>query len=428
MPQLQPDLDRLKATLDAFSSPEVGGTPNGGVSRPAASDSDKAARDLFVAKATGLGLTVRVDDIGNMYARRAGLQQDADPVVIGSHLDTVVPGGRFDGILGVTVAFETIALLNDAQLETMRPIDVVNWTGEEGARFPPAMIGSGVVTNMWDGDYARSRVDADGVTLGAELARIGYLGEADNRVRRFFASLEVHIEQGTQLEELDADVGIVSVIEPVRWCTVEVTGAGGHAGSPGPSGRREAIVSAARMVVAARDASLDTSDFRTTVGRFVVEPGSNNVIPHAVTFNLDIRSSEDQHLQERLAGIQKLFHDIALEEGVQVTVHPYWSMPSTSFDADIRERLRSAAEARSIRWASLRGRIGHDSLYLASLGPTAMLFTRTDGGRSHREDESAPWDSVLATTQVFADVALALANSAATAESMPTQPRGDRSQ
>jgi N-carbamoyl-L-amino-acid hydrolase len=420
MGALQPDLARLQTTLEAFASKDVGGTPRGGVSRPACSDHDKAARDLFASAARDLGLTLRVDDVGNMYARRPGLDADALPVVIGSHLDTVVPGGRFDGILGVTVALETIALLNDEELQTKRPIEVVNWTGEEGARFPPAMIGSGVVAGVWDGDYARSRTDAEGLTLGGELDRIGYLGEASNRLNAFFASLEVHIEQGTQLEEVDADVGIVPVIEPVRWFNVQIAGAGGHAGGPGPTGRREAMVAASRMIVAARDSSIAARDFKSTVGTLVVEPGSNNVIPHAVTFNLDVRAGDDALLDSRLAGLKSIFNSIAAEEGVEVDIDLIWAMPGTPFNEDIRARLQSVAEARDVRWAETRGHIGHDSLYLAALAPAAMLFTRTDKGLSHCEEESAPWDAVLATAGVFADVTLALANSETLADLVST--------
>lgn len=426
MPALQPVLSRLQATLDSFTSTEeVGGTPRGGVSRPAGSDQDKAARDLFAAKARDLGLAVRVDDIGNMYARRPGHNAEALPVVIGSHLDTVVPGGRFDGILGVTVAFETIALLNDEKLETMRPIEVVNWTGEEGARFPPAMVGSGVVAGVWDGDYARSRQDAEGLTLGGELERIGYLGSPSNRLSAFFASLEAHIEQGTQLEEANADVGIVPGIEPVRWCKVQVSGVGGHAGGPGPEGRKEAMVAASRMIVAARNSSIAAADFKTTVGTLNAEPGSNNVIPHAVTFNLDIRAADDDLLEARLAGLKTTFETIAAEEGARVNIELTWAMPGTAFDEDIRAYLECSAQARGARWGVTRGHIGHDSLYLAALGPAAMLFTRTDKGLSHCEEESAPWDAVLATAGIFADVTLALANSETLADLVSTQQLGE---
>lgn len=407
---LEPDPIRLQETLDALAAD--GGTPGGGVSRPALCDTDKAVRDRFVSMATDLGLAIRVDDVGNIFGRRQGSMPDAEPVLLGSHLDTVVPGGRFDGILGVAVALETVALLNDANLLTTRPIDVVNWTGEEGARFPPAMIGSGVVTGAWDLAYAHSRTDANGISLGAELARIGYLGQHENRIGSFFASLEAHIEQGTQLEDARQDVGVVDLIEPVRWCTVQVTGTGGHAGGPGPEFRHEAIVAAARMIVAARDASREAADFKTTVGTMRVEPGSNNVIPHRVTFNLDIRAEDDDRLERRLSDIERSLEQIASEEGVRVAIDRYWSMSGPPFHPAIRTLLGHVADQCGVGLAPVRGHIGHDSLHLATMGPAAMVFTQTRAGLSHCEEEFAPAEAVLATAQVYANAALALANAA----------------
>lgn len=410
MNELHPDPARLQGWLDALSAPEVGGTGAGGVSRPAASAADGAVRDRFAGICRDLGLEVSVDDGGNMYGLRQGSDPAALPVVIGSHLDTVVPGGRFDGILGVAAALETVAVLNDAGAVTRRPLIVVDWMGEEGARFPPAMLGSGLVTGVWDAEYLHSRTDAEGRRLGDELAAIGYLGSPEHRLGDFFASLEIHIEQGTQLEEADAEVGIVPFIEPVRWCTVRVRGRGGHAGGPGPKGRREAIVAASRMVVAARNAAVDAGDFKTTVGRIDAEPGSNNVIPHQVSFALDVRSADDDGLDAKLAELDGLFRSIAEEEGVEVEIDRDWSMRSAPFDPAIRDLLAAIATRRRVAWKETRGHIGHDSLYLAAKGPAAMLFTRTRAGVSHSEAEFAPWSSILATVAVFAEAAQRLAD------------------
>lgn len=401
---------RLACTLSRFADAGVGGTPGGGVSRPAGSDADGRARRRFADLAGTMGLAVRVDDIGNMYAERPGTDPTALPVVVGSHLDTVVPGGRYDGILGVALAFEAVALLNDEAVSTRRPVVVVNWTGEEGARFPPAMLGSGVIAGVWDADFAHSRTDTDGIRLGDELERIGFLGSAEHRLTRFHVALEAHIEQGTQLEELDVDVGVVTAISPVRWMTVRVTGTGGHAGGPGPVGRRDAMVAASRMIVAARDRSLSTDgDFKTTVGTIRALPGSNNVIPHDVTFNLDIRSDEDERVDFHLGEVTKLFREIAGEEGVQVSVEQFWSMTSAPFDEEVRELLSRVATEHGVQWAPVRGSIGHDTVHLAAVGPAAMLFTRTIGGLSHCEEEGAPWKSVLATARVLAGAVAALA-------------------
>ncbi len=419
---LEPNESRLQRWLGLLSSPEVGGTAGGGVSRPALSPEDRAVRDLLAGIATDLGLDLRIDDGGNMYARRDAERPELEPVVIGSHLDTVVPGGRFDGILGVAIALETVALLNDAGIRTIRPIEVVNWMGEEGARFPPAMLGSGLVTGAWDAEYLHGRADSDGVRVGDALTGIGYLGEAANRLGGFHAALEVHIEQGTQLDATGHDVGIVPVIDPVRWCEVEVVGTGGHAGGPGPSGRKEAVVAASRMVVAARDAAIRVGDFKTTVGRIDAEPGSNNVIPHVVRFALDVRSGTDAQLDRIVSELTAAFERIAREEGVAVTVAGTWAMHSTPFDARIQELLRGIAEERGVAWLSTPGRIGHDSLHLAAMGPTAMLFTRTTDGVSHAESEHAPWPAILATAGVFANAVLALADEpAADRDSRPSR-------
>lgn len=407
---LEPNGERITRTLGLFAAPGVGGTPGGGVSRPAGSDADGAARSQFAELARTLGLKLRIDDIGNMYAERLGTDSTALPVVVGSHLDTVVPGGRYDGILGVALALEAVALLNDEDVATRRSVVVVNWTGEEGARFPPAMLGSGVVAGVWDADFARSRTDTNGLRLDDELDRIGFLGSAENRLTKFHAALEAHIEQGTQLEELDVNLGVVTAISPVRWVTVRIRGTGGHAGGPGPAGRHEALVAASRMVVAARDRSLAANgDFRTTVGKILALPGANNVIPHEVTFNLDIRSENDELVDGYLAQVTGMFNEIAAEEGVELFVDPYWSMTSAPFDTDIRELLSQVATDQGVRWAPVRGAIGHDTLHLAAVGPAAMLFTRTTNGLSHCEEEDAPWESILATASVLARVVAALA-------------------
>lgn len=410
MTTLIPDADRLQSYLDRFSSADVGGTPGGGVSRPAASEFDKAARDRFQDTAEELGTVVRVDDAGNMYARREGADPFALPVVIGSHLDTVVPGGRFDGILGVCAALETVALVNDAHARTRRPIEIVNWTGEEGARFAPAMVGSGVVTGAYSIDFALSRTDADGISLGSELDKIGYHGDVTNRLRGFFAALEMHIEQGSVLEDAGLDLGIVTVIQPVRWCSVTVTGRGGHAGGPGPAGRKDAMVAAARMVVASREKALRDNDFKTTVGRFSIEPGSNNVIPHRAVFNLDVRSATDDRVDARIEELRDLFADIAEEEGTEVDLTVDWTMRSAGFSAEIRSLLAATADAHGASHTEMRGTIGHDSLHLAQMGPTAMLFTPTRAGRSHCEDEYSPWGPILAATGVYAETTLHLAD------------------
>ena len=401
MARLRPDLERMQQVLARLSGPDVGGTPAGGVSRPALSDADREARLVLLEMMEGLGLSPRHDDLGSMYGRREGIDTGLAPVLVGSHLDTVVPGGRFDGILGVTAALETVAVLNEHDIVTRRPIEVVNWTAEEGARFPPAMLASAVVAGAHDAAFAHDRVDQQGLRFGDELARIGFLGDAANRPREMHASFEMHIEQGTQLEDAGIPVGVVSGIEPVRWFKVTVRGRGEHAGGPGPRGRRDAMRAAARMIVAARDVSLDGETSKSTVGIIDASPGSTNVVPTEVTFALDVRAMSDEHMDDAVAATRRRFDGIASEEGVAVSWESTFGVADTEFDPGVRAALLTAARELGHPAMELQGGIGHDSMQLASATRAGMVFTPTVGGLSHSEEEDSPWDAIHAATEVM---------------------------
>ncbi|MGH8866525.1 MAG: M20 family metallo-hydrolase [Actinomycetes bacterium] len=404
-----PNLPRMQRTLEALSSSDVGGTAGGGVDRPALSDADKAVRDLFASMLKERGLEVRVDEVGSMYGRRAGTEPDADPVLVGSHLDTVSPGGRFDGILGVVAALEAVQLLDELGIRTRRPIDVVSWTGEEGARFPPAMLASGVVAGEYGADFVYSRSDPLGRTFGEELSRIGYQGDAASRPARIHASLELHIEQGTRLEDLDVPVGVVSGVDPVRWYEVTVQGRGEHAGGPGLRHRRDSVVAASRMIVAARDIAVADERFTSTVGIVSAAPGSTNVVANTTTFSLDMRAHTDAGLDDALGSLQQAFHGIANEERVGLRVEETWRLPATTFDPALRSQLMRAAAEDGITATELTGTIGHDSLHLSKVTRAAMLFTPTVNGLSHCEAEDTPWvaseQAVAVLTRVLSEVA-----------------------
>lgn len=404
-----PNLQRMQDTLAALSSPDVGGTPAGGVDRPALSEADRAVRDRFATMLTDLGLDVRVDEVGSMFGRRPGSDPDAAPVLVGSHLDTVSPGGRFDGILGVVAALEAVRLLEEHGVSTRRPIDVVNWTGEEGARFPPAMLASGVVAGDYGADFVHSRSDNQGRTFGEELTRIGYHGDAASRPDRIHASLELHIEQGTQLEQKDVPVGVVTGVDPVRWYEVTVEGRGEHAGGPGQRDRRDAVVAASRMIVAARDLAVAEDRFKATVGNISAAPGSTNVVANTATFSLDLRAHTDAGLDEAIGSVQQEVDRIAGEERVRVRVEETWRLPATTFDPELRAQLMKAAAEDGVEALEVTGTIGHDSLHLSKVTRAAMLFTLTVGGLSHCEEEDTPWQAaeqaVAVLTRVLRDVA-----------------------
>jgi N-carbamoyl-L-amino-acid hydrolase len=405
-----PDLGRMQRRLAALSASEVGGTANGGVDRPALSDADRAARELLSALMEELGLAVRVDDLGSMYGRREGRDAGAAAVLVGSHLDTVSPGGRFDGILGVVAALEVVSLLDEAGVRTQRPVDVVNWTAEEGARFTPAMLASGAVAGVHGTEFVHSRRDAAGRSFGEELERIGYRGSREHRPQEIHASLEVHIEQGTVLEDGGDSVGIVEGIAPVRWHQVAVRGRGEHAGGPGLRHRRDAGVAAARMIVAARDLALAADDFKTTVGIIAAQPGSTNVVPHTVRFSLDVRAATDERLDDAVRSVTDAFAGIAADEGVEGVVDETWRLPPTEFDPGLRERIEATATRLGYRSRRLLGGIGHDSMHLARITRAAMIFTPTVGGLSHCEEEDAPWEDITKAVEVLARVTAEIAD------------------
>ncbi|MGN6672487.1 MAG: Zn-dependent hydrolase [Thermomicrobiales bacterium] len=405
------NLDRMQQRFAALTTPDVGGTPAGGMRRLALSDADRAARDRFVQWLRDLGLTPRVDDFGNIFGRRAGSLPEAPPVLVGSHLDTVPNGGRFDGILGVVAALEVVSALNDAGITTQRPIDVVDWTNEEGARFTPAMLASGGATGVFTREWVYARTDREGKTFGDELARIGYRGDETARPGAIAAALELHIEQGPVLEASGETIGIVEGIVGIHWRRVTVRGQAAHAGPTPMTGRRDALVAAARMVVAARDFARAADDLKATAGTLTLEPGVVNVIPALVTFSLDLRAQASATLTAMLAALRRQFNDIAAEEGVIVEVVEEWSVPPTPFDAALTDRAEALCREQGYSWRRLWGGAGHDSQYLARVAPTAMLFVPTLGGLSHCETEDAPWPAIVAATTVLLALVTEWANS-----------------
>lgn len=405
------NLERMQRRLAALTTPALGGTPAGGMSRLALTDTDRDARDLFVTWLREERLEPRVDDFGNIYGRRVGTDPTLPPVLVGSHLDTVPGGGRFDGIVGIVAALEVVSVLNEAGIATQHPLDIVNWTNEEGARFTPAMLASGAVTGVFTREWVYARTDRQGLTFGNELARIGYLGEESARPTVIAASLELHIEQGPILEAGGESVGIVEGVVGIRWCTVIVRGQSAHAGPTPMDVRHDAMVAAARMVVAARDLALGRGDINATVGSLTPEPGVINVIPPTVTFSLDLRGRVDTTLETVINDdLRERFDAIAREEGVTYDLTVDWSVPPTPFAAPIKDRAEALCRERGYSARRLWAGAGHDSQYLAQVTQAAMIFTPTIGGLSHCETEDAPWPDIAKATDIMLTLAVELAN------------------
>jgi N-carbamoyl-L-amino-acid hydrolase len=401
----------MQQRLATLTTPTLGGTPAGGMHRLALTDTDRAARDCLVGWLKDEGLVPRIDDFGNIFGRRAGTAPDLPPVLVGSHLDTVPGGGRFDGILGVVAALEVISVLNETGQQTRHPIDVVNWTNEEGARFTPAMLASGAALGVFDREWVYARTDKAGLRFGDELARIGYLGEEQHRPGRIAASLELHIEQGPVLEASGETVGVVEGVVGIRWGRVTVHGQSAHAGPTPMTMRQDALVAAARMVVAIRDLARQQGRLHATVGSITAEPGVVNVIAPTVTFSLDLRSQDDDALNAAVTtDLPACFDQIASEEGVRYTLEIDWAVPPTHFARRIVDRAAALCQEHGYPARRLWAGAGHDSQYVAQVAPAAMLFVPTIGGLSHCETEDAPWPAIGQATEILLALTTELAN------------------
>ena len=404
---IQIDGDRLNATLQELAA--IGATPGGGVTRLTLSDEDKSARDLLAQWMTEAGLEVRIDDLGNMSGIRPGAE-DAPPVYMGSHIDTVVRGGRYDGALGVMGALEVIRTLNDNGVETRLPLGIVNWTNEEGVRFEPATLASGVVAGAFTREYAYDRRDRNGFVFGDELERIGYQGDAAQRPFPASAYLELHIEQGPVLEALGKPVGVVGGIVGIIWNEVVVIGQSDHAGpSPMPL-RKDALMAASTMIGSIEQLALERDDVAVaTVGRIKVEPDTINTIPGKAVFSVDFRHPDGETIDYLSRELERLGETVARNRGVEVTVERIWTSDPTPFDPAVVEAIRSGCQRLGLAYEELWSGAGHDAKHMADLTPSGMVFVRSQGGVSHAEIEHSTPEDITAGGNVLLQAALALA-------------------
>jgi N-carbamoyl-L-amino-acid hydrolase len=406
MRNLQVNGERLWASLMALA--EIGGTPKGGVCRLAASDLDGEARRRFIQWCEEAGCTVTFDRIGNIFARRPGRNPDLPPVMTGSHLDTQPTGGKFDGAYGVLAGLEIVRSLNDLGYETEAPIEIVAWTNEEGSRFSPAMLGSGAFAAVFDPEYALGRPDnVSGVTLGAELARIGFAGGAPVGGRKVAAYFEAHIEQGPILEANGNTIGVVTGAQGQRWYEVTVIGEEAHAGPTPMPRRKDALVGAARMIdTVNRIGHAHAPLACATVGFVQVSPNSRNTIPGRVFFTVDFRHPEDRVLTAMDRELREACEDIAAAARVEARVEEFWYFPPTPFDGALIGAVREAARAQGFAHQDIVSGAGHDAVYMARVAPTAMVFVPCAGGISHNETEDASPNDLAAGCSVLMNALL----------------------
>jgi beta-ureidopropionase / N-carbamoyl-L-amino-acid hydrolase len=394
-----------------MSMAQIGATPKGGVRRLTLTDVDKRGRDRFRADCEAAGLTVRVDAIGNMFARRAGRDPNRLPVLFGSHLDSQPSGGKFDGALGVLAGLEVMRSLNDLGIVTEAPVELVNWTDEEGSRFGHSLMGSGV----WSGTYPLDKVyaltDLDGVTVRSALDGIGYRGEQPAAAFPADAYFELHIEQGPILEREETQIGIVTGAQAQVWYDAVTIGQDSHAGTTPPSTRKDALVGAARIIdLVDRMMRARGEDGRGTVGQLVVSPNSRNVVPGEVRFSVEFRHPSDAEVDRLDAEFPREAAAIAHDSGVTLELTTLFKIPAQPFDPACVDLVRQSAAKLGYSAREIVSGAGHDAVYVARHVPTAMIFTPCKDGLSHNEAESIQPEEAEAGCQVLFEAVLARAN------------------
>ena len=401
------DRDRLSGALDEIS--RFGATEKGGLHRLALSDADRDARLCLIGWCRKAGFDVVVDRVGSIFATRRGRSKDAPPLMIGSHLDSQPYGGRFDGAVGVVAAYEVMRALEDHGIETDIPVQLVNWTNEEGARFRPPLIASGVFAGVYDLDFALSRTDDDGIRLVDELERIGFAGT----IRPGWplaGYIEIHIEQGTVLERNHTPIGVVTGVVGIRDLIVRVRGEDTHAGPLEMHLRRDALVGAAAMILAANRIGLSHApDARVTVGRISVPSNSHSVVPGLAEFVLDMRHSEMDGLVAIEKELRASFEEIASERRLSVEFEAMWAYPAVEFDATLRAAIEKSAARLGHRTMPLPSRAGHDAWNIARIAPAAMIFIPCRDGVSHNQAEHAEFDHIAASADVLLNAVIDLA-------------------
>ncbi len=381
---------------------QIGGTAKGGIKRLTLTDLDRQVRDWFKAACEAAGCTVTIDDVGNMFARRPGRDNSLLPIAMGSHLDTQPTGGKFDGVIGVLAGLEVLRTLNDLHIETNAPIEVINWTNEEGSRFAPAMLCSGVFAGVFNREYADTRKDRDGVSFGDALDAIGYRGAEKVGTRKLGAHFELHIEQGPILEAEGKTIGIVTGVQGMRWFEVTVTGAESHAGSTPMPLRHDAMVAAARMIVAVSDVALRHAPLAVgTVGLVECRPNSRNVVPGEVFFSIDLRHPSDAVVAQMEDDVRAAIAAIVADGAVTAAVERVWDSPAVHFNEACIDAVARAAEAEGLPARRIVSGPGHDSAYVARVAPTSMIFVPCAGGLSHNEAESTQPEEVTAGANVL---------------------------
>lgn len=400
---------RLQSTLEEMA--KIGATPGGGVQRLTLSDEDKQARDLFVKWLKELNLEITIDEMGSIFGKRPGKNNNLAPVMSGSHIDSQPKGGRFDGILGVMGPLEVLHTLHENNIETERPFIIVDWTNEEGSRFAPAMVASGVWAGALERDWVYDRTDINGKRFEDELIRIGYKGTAPPKKWPVHCYYEYHIEQGLMLERESKQIGAPKGILCLHWYDVYLEGEANQVGPTPMEGRHDALCATAEMILKV-NALPDRmgGNMVATVGEIQNYPNSRNIIPDKVHFTVDIRSWDDDLGLKAWEVVRKEFEDIAARRGCPIKIEETWRVEHSPFDEKLVQRILNVADDLSYSSLHMVSGAGHDASYMNQICSTAMIFVPSIGGRSHVEVENTTWEDCEAGTNVLLHAILQSAN------------------
>jgi N-carbamoyl-L-amino-acid hydrolase len=400
---------RLQHTLEEMA--KIGATPAGGVQRLACSDEDKRARDLLVSWLREIDCEITIDAMGNIFGRYPGKDRTLAPVMSGSHVDSQPKGGRFDGILGVMGPLEVLRTLHENGVRPERDVVLVDWTNEEGSRFAPAMVASGVWAGKLDLQWAYDRTDINGLKQGDELERIGYKGEAPCEAFPVHAYYELHIEQGPMLEQKGMIIGAPKGVLCLHWYDIRLKGTANQVGPTPMEGRNDALVAAAEMIIAVNHLPAAMGgNMVATVGEIHNFPNSRNIIPDGVHFTIDIRSWDDDHALAAFDKLRPQMIAIAEKHGCPIEIEETWKVVKAPFDQDLFERVYETGVELgypTMKWVS---GAGHDASYMNQIMPSAMIFVPSIGGRSHVEVEETRWEDCEAGANVLLHCLLKSAN------------------
>lgn len=406
MQELHVNGSRLWETI--IETGKIGATPAGGVSRLTLTDLDREVRDWFVQACKAVGCTVTVDEAGSIFARRPGKDNSRDPIAVGSHLDTQPLGGRFDGIAGVLSGLEILRTLEENEYTTESPLEIIDWTNEEGSRFAPAMLASGAFSGVYTLDFIYDTKDREGKSFRDELERVGYLGEVPVGNHRLAGYFELHIEQGPILEMEGQMIGVVRGAQGQLWYELTVNGRASHAGSTPMPMRKDAMLACARIADGVNRIALKHApDGMSTVGLVELTPNSRNVIPGRAFFTIDLRHPDEQELLAMGEEADALVKDTAADTRTDISMVNVLNMMPMKFDETCVSVVRDSAQKLGYSHRDMVSGPGHDALYVARVAPTAMVFIPCEDGISHNEAESVNPEHMTAGADVLLHAVLA---------------------